>query len=485
MSNVHLPVLKDDSVRGSILADGHRKKIVPADVKGRFATARKIVIWALIAFAGVLPWIRVGHAPAVFIDIDHRKFFLFGATLNAQDTWLLFFALSGVGFSLVYVTALLGRAWCGWACPQTVLLEGVYRRIERLIEGSRVQHMKRDAGPSTLGKSVRKIAKHVLFVIVSIAIAHGVLAYFVSVPAVFRMVRHSPGEHPEAFAWVFAISAALYGNFAFFREQLCVVLCPYGRLQSVLLDDDSLVVGYDKSRGEPRGKKRRSRSGAPPPTPPNLLDPLRSAPQVSDAGDCVDCDRCVVVCPTGIDIREGLQMDCIACTACIDACDAVMSRLGREKGLIRYDSPRGLAHDVRRIIRPRIILYTVLLAAGAVAATLALRARTDFEANVVRLPGAPFTIEDSTVRNGFQIHVVNKLGRREGYDVTIEAPKKTTTVLAESHVELDPLAQENVVFFVTAPRDVPLGDDLVHVSVVRSDAKTDALARTVRLLGVK
>ena len=462
MSNVHLPVVQDDSVRGSILADGHRKKIVPADVKGRFATARKIVIYLLIAFAGVLPWIRVGHAPAVFIDIEHRKFFLFGATLNAQDTWLLFFALSGVGFSLVYVTALLGRAWCGWACPQTVLLEGVYRRIERLVEGSRAAHMKRDAGPSSLGRSLRKIAKHALFVIVSIAIAHGVLAYFVSVPAVFRMVRHSPGEHPEAFAWVFAISAALYGNFAFFREQLCVVLCPYGRLQSVLLDDDSLVVGYDKSRGEPRGKKG-----------------------TKGAGDCVDCDRCVVVCPTGIDIREGLQMDCVACTACIDACDDVMSRLGRQKGLIRYDSPRGLAHEERRIVRPRIVLYTVLLAAGAIAATIALRARTDFEANVVRLPGAPFTIEDTTVRNGFQIHVVNKLGRREGFDVTIEAPKKATTVLAESHVELDPLAQENVVFFVTAPRDVPLGDDLVHVSVVRSDAKNDVLARTVRLLGVK
>jgi cytochrome c oxidase accessory protein FixG len=462
VSNVHLPVVQDDSVRGSILADGHRKKIVPADVRGRFARARKIVIYALIAFAGVLPWIHVGHAPAVFIDIDHRKFFLFGATLNAQDTWLLFFALSGVGFSLVYVTALLGRAWCGWACPQTVLLEGVYRRIERLFEGSRVQHMKRDAGASSIGRSARKIAKHALFVFVSIAIAHGVLAYFVSVPAVFRMVRHSPADHPEAFAWVFAISAALYGNFAFFREQLCVVLCPYGRLQSVLLDDDSLVVGYDKARGEPRGKKG-----------------------TKGAGDCVDCERCVVVCPTGIDIREGLQMDCIACTACIDACDDVMSRLGRDVGLIRYDSPRGLASEKRRIVRPRIILYTAMLAAGAIAATLALRARTDFEANVVRLPGAPFTIDDGTVRNGFQIHVVNKLGRREGFDVKIDAPKKATTVLAESHVELDPLAQENVVFFVTAPRDVPLGGDLVHVSVVRSDAKDDALARTVRLLGVK
>ena len=191
------------------------------------------------------------------------------------------------------------------------------------------------------------------------------------------------------------------------------------------------------------------------------------------------------MCPTGIDIRDGLQLDCIACTACIDACDDVMDKLGRPRGLIRYDSLRGLAARSAASSARGSSLYTVLLVVGAVVATLAFRARTDFEANVVRLPGAPYTIDEGTVRNGFEIHLVNKLGRREGFDVKVEAPKKATTVLAESHVDLDPLAQENVVFFVTAPRDVPLGGDLVHVSVVRSDAKDDALARTVRLLGVK
>ena len=462
MSNLHLPVIKDDSVRGSILADGHRKRIVPADVKGRFATARKLVFLLLFAVAGALPWIHIGHAPAVFIDIEHRKFFLFGATLNAQDTWLLFFVLSGAGFSLVYATALLGRAWCGWACPQTVLLEGVYRRIERLIEGPRTQHMRRDAGEMTFDRAWRKILKHALFIIATVAIAHGFLAYFVSVPAVFRMVRQAPTDHPEAFAWVFGISAALYANFAFFREQFCVVLCPYGRLQSVLLDDDSLVVGYDKARGEPRGKKG-----------------------TEGAGDCVDCNRCVVVCPTAIDIREGLQMDCIACTACIDACDDVMSRLGRDRGLIRYDSTRGLGNEARRVLRPRVVLYTVMLVAGMIAAFLALRSRTDFEAKVVRLPGAPFTIEDDTVRNGFEVHVVNKVSHHAGFDLRVEAPKRATTVLSVSHVELDPLAQSHVVFFVTAPRNTPLGDDLVHVTVTRTDDDKDVIPSTVRLLGVK
>ncbi len=459
---VRLPVVQSaDDVRGSILADGHRKRIVPADVRGRFHTARTIVFALLIALAASLPWIHIGGAPALFLDIEHRKFFLFGATLNAQDTWLLFFVLSGAGFSLVTLTAIVGRAWCGWTCPQTVLLDGVYRRVERWFEGSHAEHLRRDAGDATISSVLRKLGKHAVFVLVSLLIAHVVLSYFVSLPAVFRMVRSDPGAHPEAFTWTLAITAALYGNFAFFREQLCVVLCPYGRLQSVLLDEDSLIVGYDKARGEPRGKKR-----------------------TEGAGDCVDCHRCVVVCPTGIDIRDGTQLDCIACTACIDACDDVMDKLGRPRGLVRYDSERGLTHAARKFLRPRLAMYAVLLVAGATAAWLALHIRTDFEANVTRLPGAPFVMEGRVVRNGFDIHVVNKVSHHAGFDVTVSAPAAAQVVLSVSHVELDPLAQGHVVFFVTAPRDVPLGSNVVHVDVKRSDAN-DANASNVRLLGVR
>ncbi len=302
MSAGRLPIVS--GAAGSILSDGRRKKIVPADVRGRFDRARKIVFAALIALWIALPWVKINGAPAVFLDMDARRFFLFGMTFNAQDTWLLFFLLSGVGFGLVYLTALAGRAWCGWACPQTVFLEGVYRRIERLIEGPREKHLRRDSGPLTPGRVVRKIAKHAAFLVASVLIAHIVLAYFVSLPRELAMVRQSPGAHLEAFVWATAIAALLYGNFSWFREQLCVVLCPYGRLQSVLLDEDSLVVGYDATRGEPRGKKGKAE------------------------GDCVDCNRCVVVCPTGIDIRNGLQMDCVACTACIDACDDIMVKGG-------------------------------------------------------------------------------------------------------------------------------------------------------------
>jgi cytochrome c oxidase accessory protein FixG len=342
------------------------------------------------------------------------------------------------------------------------LLDGVFRRIERLIEGPRTAHIRRDGGPATFGRTLRKLAKHVAFIATAVFIAHVILSYFASLPAVFRMVRAAPSQHPEAFAWVLAISAALYGNFAFFREQLCVVLCPYGRLQSVLLDDDSLIIGYDARRGEPRGHK-----GA------------------KGAGDCVDCAKCVAVCPTGIDIRDGLQLDCIACTACIDACDDVMDRLGRSRGLIRYDSARGLAGQSRRVIRPRMVLYTAMLVVGAVAAYLALRARRDFEANVVRLPGAPFTLEGDLVRNGFDIHVVNKVSRRAGYDVDVRVPGTASAVLSTSHVDLDPLAQGHIVVFVTASRNEPLHSRPVRVRVTRTDTPSDVVVADAMLLGTR
>ncbi|MGO8994697.1 MAG: cytochrome c oxidase accessory protein CcoG [Polyangiaceae bacterium] len=441
MSAVRLPVVQ--SATGSIQSDGRRKRIVTADVSGRFDSARKVVFVALIVLWIALPWIRVRGAPAVFLDEDARKFYLFGATFNAQDAWLFFFLISGVGFGLVYITALLGRAWCGWACPQTVFLEGVYRRIERWIEGPREKHLRRDASSGTIGTALRKVAKHAAFALVSLGIAHIILAYFVSLPHAFAMVRGSPARHPEAFAWVFAISALLYGNFAWFREQLCVVLCPYGRLQSVLLDEDSLVVGYDAKRGEPRGKKGKAQ------------------------GDCVDCNRCVVVCPTGIDIRNGLQLDCVACTACIDACDDVMDKLGRPRGLIRYDSPNGLAGNPRRIVRPRLVLYSVLLLIGGVVAFFATRSRTDFEATASRLRGAPYTIDAGSLRNAFDLHLVNKRGARDAFLLSVDAPEGVDVVLPVTRLQVESLGDAHVPLFLTMLQARFHGDAPVRIRVVR------------------
>lgn len=425
---VRLPVLAD-LPSASLPSDGRRRRIQPADVRGRFDRARRAVFALLIGSWAALPWIRVGSHPAVFVDVEAHELYLFGLTFNPQDTWLLFFVVTGVGFGLVYATALAGRVWCGWACPQTVFLEGVYRKIERWIEGPREKRIRRDAGPMTLDRAARKTATHAAFLAASLAIAHIILAYFASIPQTVAMVRQSPGAHPEAFGWVVALTALLYANFAWFREQFCVVMCPYGRLQSALLDEHSLVVGYDARRGEPRGKKG-----------------------TAGAGDCVDCKRCVVVCPTGIDIRNGLQMECLACTACIDACDDIMDRLGRPRGLVRYDSPDGLAGKPRRLLRSRIVLYSILGVIGAVVALVATRRRSDYEATLLRLPGAPYTLEATDVRDAFQVHVVNKRAEAVSYRVEVVPAAGMSALVPLPVVSVPPLGDVRVPFFVTVPR---------------------------------
>ncbi|HTQ47456.1 MAG TPA: cytochrome c oxidase accessory protein CcoG [Polyangiaceae bacterium] len=460
-ANVRLPLAEQPELTSAALpGSGRRHEIHPADVKGRFHVARLVVFALLIGLWIALPIVKIGGHPAVFLDVDDRRFFLFGATFNSQDTWLLFFLLTGVGFGLVYATALAGRVWCGWACPQTVFLEGVFRRIERWIEGPREKRVRRNAGPWTVDKLVRKSATQVLYVVASIGVAHVFLSYFVSIPKAFEMVRESPSMHPEAFAWVAALSAAFYLNFAWFREQLCVVLCPYGRLQSALLDEHSLVVGYDVRRGEPRGKKG-----------------------TAGAGDCVDCKRCVVVCPTGIDIRNGVQMECLACTQCIDACDEIMGRLGRPRGLIRYDSQDGLAGKPRRIVRPRVILYSVLLVVGAVVALLATRRRTDFEATLLRLPGEPYTLDDGQVRNSLQLHLVNKRADLERYRIQVEHADGMTVVLPMQEVALQSMASTRVPLFLTVSRASFHAEFPVRVHVVREADARDEVAASATFLG--
>jgi cytochrome c oxidase accessory protein FixG len=360
------------------------------------------------------------------------------------------------------VTALLGRAWCGWACPQTVFLEGVFRRVERLIEGSREDRLRAERQGKTALILLRTILKHVAFVVLALGVAHIVLSYFVSIPKAWAMVHRSPFEHPEAFGWVIFITSALYANFVWFREQMCVILCPYGRLQSVLLDDDSLLVGYDTKRGEPRGKKG------------------------STTGDCVDCNRCVVVCPTGIDIRNGLQLDCVACTACIDACDDVMDRLKRPRGLIRYDSQNGLTGKPKRILRPRLYLYTVMMLVGVVVLGLSVRKRTDFELNVRRLQGAPYTVENGQIRNALDVHLVNKRGETASFDFVVEGPQTIMTTISVRHAEVPSLGSVHVPMFLTMKTDDYHGDVKVIVKAVRTGSDPpDQIEVPLTFLGAK
>jgi len=428
----------------TINRDGSHFSLHPADVRGPFMAARRLFAVLLVAVYILLPWIPVNGHPAVFFNLAEGKYHIFGLTFITQDLWLLFFLISGVGFMLFFVTSLFGRLWCGWACPYTVFLEHLFRRIERWIDGDASARRRLAAASMSFGKAIRRAVKHCLYIVCAAFIAHVFLAYFVSLPALYDYMRQSPLNHLNAFALVGLLTGCLYFCFAWFREQFCIILCPYGRIQSALTDEDTLVIGYDKQRGEPRGKLT-----------------------ASQAGDCVDCRRCVQVCPTGIDIREGLQMECIGCAACIDACNEIMVKVGRPKGLVRYDSSRGLEGQKWRLFRPRIVIYSLLMIAGATALAVSLGNLKPVHAVVKRMDGLPYYIRDGEVRNQYQLHLATKRNVETRFSVDFpNLPKGARYSLSEDGLVLAPLEEAKVSFIVTQAGEHFTGsfDVLVRVS---------------------
>ncbi len=448
-----------DSVT-TINDDGSRYFVHPADVSGPWTTARRLAGAILLAIYIAMPLVPINGAPAVFLDVIHRKFHLFGITLMFQDLWLLFFLITGVGFTLFLVTAIIGRVWCGWACPQTVFLDHIIRRIERFTDGDAISRRKLDAAPLSAGKFMRRIVKHGLFFFVAALIAHLFLSYFVSIPELYRMMHASPLENWGLFLFVFAMTAALYFDFAWFREQFCIILCPYGRLQSALIDDNSVVIGYDEKRGEPRGKPGDT------------------------TGDCIDCRRCVQVCPTGIDIRQGLQMECIACAACIDACDEVMVRLDRKKGLIRHDSLNALAGRASKFLRPRLFLYLFFAALGASVFAFATTQVKPVNLSVLRMEGAPYIRDTSDIRNNFFLRLANKRSTAHTYTIVLESPQKvllsTGATSAPIRVEAGGEVQEPLI--LTVPDADFRGQFEVDVRVVGESGKVET-SRKIPFLG--
>jgi cytochrome c oxidase accessory protein FixG len=416
----------------SVNPDGSRNAIHPADVRGRFQRWKHALWYVLIAIYLVVPWLRIGERHALLIDLPNRHFHLLGETFNAQDFWLAFFFVSGLGFLLFVAAGLCGRVWCGYACPQTVFLEGVFRRIERLIEGPAPARAKLDRAPLRGGKLVRRGLKLSVFLLIAAAISHSFLGYFMPVEVLVEAVTSSPALHPTAFAFALVTTLLLFVNFTWFREQTCIVVCPYGRLQGALYDSDTVVVGYDRRRGEPRG-----------------------AAGTAGAGDCVDCFRCVAVCPTGIDIRNGTQMECVGCANCIDACDEVMQKLHRPAGLVRYDSQRGFETGSRRFLRGRVALYLVLFLIGVGAFSFAVLRRRPFEANLARAAGTNYTVEAfeqrDCVHNVFFLHLINKRPGPRTFRIEAKGPATARTLLGLAEVKLESLQDLRVPVHVYVP----------------------------------
>jgi cytochrome c oxidase accessory protein FixG len=349
---------------------GHHVALNPADVGGRFRRYRDWFYLVLIVFFLVLPWTRFAGHQTVLLDIPHRRFALFGITFWAHDVPLVFFILAILTVGLTFVTATLGRVWCGWACPQTVFIDRIYRRIERWIEGDHIRRIRLNQAPWSWDKSWRKSLKWLLFWFVSANIAHSFSAYFIGAERLLKMSLTNPQENWTAFLFVTSLTAIVLFDFGWFREQFCMIMCPYGRFQSVVMDGNSLAVMYDEKRGEPR---------------------KGTEPEGGMMGDCVNCYRCVAVCPTGIDIRRGVQMECIACTACIDACDEIMRRVGTPEGLIRYSSEAEMGGGKTQFLRPASLIYAAILGVLVVGFSISVAGRQALDVELIRAVDTPYT----------------------------------------------------------------------------------------------
>jgi cytochrome c oxidase accessory protein FixG len=460
------------NILGSMKKDGSRLDLHPADVKGVWTRWRRVAFAVLIGFYVLAPFIPVGGHPMIQLDVQHRRFYLFGWTFNSQDFWMVVLLLLAFAFGLLLVTAWKGRVWCGWGCPQTVFLEGLYRPIERWFDGPREARIRLAEEPMSFKKFARRAGKYAVFLALSLGIAHTATALFVSPKELWLMIEEGPGAHLEAFGLTIGFTAILMFNFTWFREQFCVVLCPYGRLQSVLHDRDSVTVAYREARGEPRGKvSKPALSG---------VDGLADAPKL---GDCIDCKRCVAVCPTGIDIRDGLQMECLACTQCIDACDEVMDKVKRPRGLIAFASQNELLGQPRRTLRPRLVVYAALMVLALGTLGVSLGTRTPFEANIFRARGGmPFIVDGDVVRNPFEVHVFNKHTARARFTVEIRSPVEAQVIIGTPAIELESLTDAHVPVSVSIARS-KLQTPVDLVLVVTDHTNGTAREKTIRFLG--
>jgi cytochrome c oxidase accessory protein FixG len=431
-------------------------KVYPHEISGRFQTLRKAAAWWLLGMFYVFPWLEWDGRQAVLFDLPARKFYVFGLAFWPQDFYYLSLLLMLAAFSLFFFTAIAGRLWCGYACPQTVWTE-VYLWMERVTEGSRNQRMRLDQGPWTREKVLRKTAKQVLFVTFSLWTGFTFVGFFTPIRELAVDLVHWQVGGWTLF-WMLFYAFATWGNAGYLREQVCKYMCPYARFQGAMFDRDTLLIGYDVARGEPRGARRKgvpsvlARASA-----PAVVEPAAAGAAGAGAslGDCIDCRLCVNVCPTGIDIRDGLQYECIACGACVDACDQVMDKLGYPRGLVRYTTQNAVEGKGVRVLRPRVLIYAVLLIAISTALVVSLVMRNPLSVEVLRDRNALYR-ETATgaVQNVYTVKVLNKDQRPRSFRIAVEGPGGIAPT-ADSPTRVD--APAGSVVPVTLTLEAPAG----------------------------
>ncbi len=444
-------ITRDESFRDSIATinqDGNREYVFPKKPKGKLYNYRKIVSWLLLIFFFGMPFVKMGGEPFFLIDVIHRKFIFFGQIFWPQDTYIFAVMMLTLIVFIVVFTVSLGRLWCGWACPQTIFMEMVFRKIEYWIDGDAAKQRKLAKGSFTFEKFWKRTVKYIIFVVIAHLIALTLFAWVISFDGLVQLLGEPISENSAAITGLAVLTGFLIFIYSWFREQVCLILCPYGRLQGVLLDKNSIVVAYDYIRGEQKGPMRKGEDRKP-----------------AEKGDCVDCRACVQVCPTAIDIRNGTQLECVNCTACIDACNHTMERVGLPKGLIRFDSERGISTGTKLKLNTRLIAYISVLVILFTFLNYLLFSRADVEATILRTPGMLYQEQDNNqISNLYNIKVVNK--KRVDYPIEIKLLSPVGSILIPAgEMKVKGASSTEGVFFVFLDKDKVDGKIPINIGV--------------------
>lgn len=458
-------IIEKESFRDKIStvdAEGKRIWLYPKKPSGKFTAYREYVGYCFLALFIAAPFIRINEEPLILLNILERHFVLFGVVFWPQDFHLFLLGMLTFIIFIVLFTVIYGRVFCGWACPQTIFMEIVFRKIEYFIEGDWKDQKVLDRSPWNANKILRKSAKHFIFFVISFFISNLFLTYIIGSDAWLKIISESPASHLGGLSSMIVFTGVFYSVYARFREQICTTICPYGRLQGVMLDKNSIVVAYDYIRGEKRAHIRKNEDR-----------------KLADKGDCIDCNHCVHVCPTGIDIRNGIQMECINCTACIDACDTIMEKVGMPKGLIRLDSEEGIAKQEKFRWTKRILGYSfVLILLIGILVTL-LVTRPDVETSVLRTPGMLYqTLENGNYSNLYNIKIINKTRKTFPLEFKLEDIKGEIKMVGQTPEAKSKSISEGAFFIVLNKNEITKMKTRINIGVYENGKRIETVNTT-------